>query len=64
MFTEVIAFLARPEDYRAIWRDGELTIEALPATEPSEERATAPLRSETPQRTPSPAVEHGTLAAA
>lgn len=29
MLTEFFAFLARPEDYRAVWRDGELTVEAL-----------------------------------
>jgi hypothetical protein len=36
MLTELIAFLARPEDYRAIWRDGELTIEALADVERQE----------------------------
>lgn len=63
MFMEVIAFLARPEDYRAIWHDGELTIESQ-TTDQDQERAAMPMGNETQQRPLAPAVGHDALAAA
>lgn len=54
MLTEVIAFLAHPEDYRAIWRDGELTIEAIAATERLADSSEAMSSTDDEPRRPTP----------
>jgi len=43
MLFDVFAFLAHPEQFRAQWRDGELTIERLPSAPSETERSTTPM---------------------